>query len=356
MMPAKRMNLKEIAQKMGVSQSTVSIVLNDRRGVSLSTKQRIAPVLEANGYVIRHKGAGSDDLPPRVMFIKFKQHALMVDGNYEYTAQLIDEVEKWCNKAGYELVFKVANTDTLADVFERANNESFVGIILLGTEFSNDERPLLNNVRKPIIIIDNDLVKLPVTSVSTHTWNSMRRKVEFLLSKGHRSIGYLRNTCPTSICNECFRGFKNAMAEHNLPVLEKYIFDIDPTFDGAYESMRRILNKGADLPTALVSNSDCLALGAMKAMQEFGIRIPENVSLIGGDNITSCTLYSPKLTTCDAHPCEAGKWAVKLLQERIENPTEPVVRLRIETTIIERESVCEFSRTIPYQAQKQMDC
>ena len=67
MMPAKRMNLKEIAQKMGVSQSTVSIVLNDRRGVSLSTKQRIAPVLEANGYVIRHKGAGSDDLPPRVM-------------------------------------------------------------------------------------------------------------------------------------------------------------------------------------------------------------------------------------------------------------------------------------------------
>lgn len=344
------MNLKEIAQTAGVSPSTVSLVLYGRKGVSAATKERVGRLLEENGYTIKSRET-PPGTKPRVVFIKYKRHALMVDGNSEYTVQLMDEVEQCCNQAGYELVFKVATRDTLASIFEQANYEPFVGIILLGTEFSNDERPLLDNIRKPIVIIDNDLVKLPITSISTHTWNSMRRKIDYLLRKGHTRIGYIRNNDPTSICTECFRGYKNALAEHHLPLNEKYIYDVDPTFDGAYASMKYLLKEGITLPSALVSNSDFIALGAMKAMQEFGIRIPENVSIISGDNIASCTMYSPQLTTCDAHVCEIGKWTVSLLQDRIQNPSGPVIRLRVETTIVERESVCEYERHVPFRGR-----
>ena len=344
------MNLKEIAQAAGVSQSTVTMVLHDRKGVGAATKERVSALLEANGDAINRQIPPSVVAEPKkVIFIKYKRHSLMVDGNPEYISRLMDEVEQCCNKAGYELVFKVANAETLPDVFEKVNNEPFEGSILLGTEFSNEDRPLLKNVRKPIVIIDNDLVKLSVTSVSTHTWNSMRGKVEYLLRRGHKQIGYIRNARPTSICTECFRGYLNVMESYGLEVHDEYVYDVEPTFDGAYMSMKKLLGQGIDLPSALVSNSDCLALGAMKALQEYGVRVPENVSIIGGDNIASCTMHSPKLTTCDAHPCEIGKWAVKLLQEQIENPAGPVIRLRVETTIIERESVCDFSDCIPFK-------
>ncbi len=343
------MNLKEIARAAGVSPSTVTMVLHDRAGISKATKQRVGAMLEANGYQIQRKAAVPQaPKSERVIFIKYKRDSLMIDGNPEYSTRLIDEVEQCCNREGYELVFKVATPETLPHVFEKVNNEPFEGIILLGTEFSNEDRPLLKNVRKPIVIIDNDLVKLPIASISTHTWNSMRGKVEYLLGRGHKQIGYIRNNHPTSICTECFRGYVNAIQTYGLEVREEYIYDVSPTFEGAYESMKRLLQRGIRLPSALVSNSDCLALGAMKAMQEYGVRVPENVSIIGGDNIASSTLFSPQLTICDAHPCEIGKWAVKLLRDKIENPAGPVIRLRIETTIIERESVCDFSDTVPF--------
>lgn len=342
------MNLKEIAQTMGVSQSTVSLVLHDKAGIGEETKRRVREMLEKNGYEVKRSTLVAASKHPRIMFIKYKRTSIMVDGNPEYTAHLMDEVSRCCSQTGYELVFQIATVDTLPDAFQKANDEPFVGIILLGTEFTDEDRPLLNNVKKPIVIIDNDLVKLPITSVCTHTWNSMRRKVEYLLEKGHTRIGYLRNTQETSICYQCFRGFLTAMAEHKLPVRDEDIFRVDPSFEGAYESMKKLLRKGISLPTALISNTDCLSLGVMKALQEYGMRIPENVSIIGADNISSCTLYSPKLTTCDVYANDIGKWSVLLLKDQIENPDAPVVRLRLETKIVERESVGNFADYVPF--------
>lgn len=348
------MNLKEIARAAGVSQSTVTMVLHNRKGVSQATKECVRALLEENGYSVKN----AEDQPAKpaenekLIFIKFKRFSLMVDGNAEYINQLFDEVEHCCNDAGYELTFRVATPDTLPDIFEKVNTEPFKGIILLGTEFSDEDRPLLKNVQKPIVIIDNDLTKLPVTSISTHTWNSMRTKIEYLNGRGHKQIGYIRSNQPTSICTQCYLGFLNAMNLYGLEVQDKYIYDVKPTIEGAYNSMLELLRKGIELPSALVSNSDIIAIGAMKAFQEFGIRVPENVSIIGADNIMSCTVCTPPLTTCEVYAKDIGKWATKLLCDQIESPKNPVIRLRIDTTIVERESVCDYTDYIPYKQEK----
>ena len=343
------MNLKEIARETGVSQTTVSMVLHDRAGIGHETKMRVRAALEANGYVVKADSPVTSSKYPRALFIKYKRTSIMVDGNPEYTAKLMDEVSRCCSENGYELVFQVATADTLPEVFQRANREQFMGVILLGTEFTDEDRPLLKQIRKPIVIIDNDLVKLPITSVCTHTWNSMRRKVDYLVSRGHTRIGYLRNLRETSICQQCFRGYQAAMAEHGLQVRDEDVFFVEPSLEGAYESMKKLLARGISLPSALVSNTDCLSLGAMRALQEYGVRIPENVSIIGADNISSCTLYSPQLTTCDVFPKDIGKWAVMLLKDQVENPDVPVIRLRVETRIVERESVCDISEHVPFE-------
>ncbi len=345
------MNLKEIARAAGVSQSTVTMVLHDRKGVSQSTRECVQALLEENGYSVK-KADGSPSVQTeaeKIVFIKFKRFSFMVDGNAEYINLLFDEVESCCNQAGYEIAFRVATPETLPDIFEKVNTGPFKGIILLGTEFSDEDRPLLNRVKKPIIIIDNDLTKLSVTSVSNHTWNSMRTKVTYLLGRGHRQIGYIRNSQPTSICTQCYLGFLNAMEQYHLKVEEKYIYDVYPSIEGACSCMKGLLDKGIELPSALVSNSDIIAIGAMKAFREYGIRVPEQVSIIGADNIMSGMVCVPQLTTCEVYAKDIGKWAVKLLCDRIENPASPVIRLRIDTTIVERDSVCDYADHVPYQ-------
>ena len=348
------MNLKEIAKAAGVSQTAVTIVLHNRKGVSDETRARLTALLEENGYTIesdtskkskgkkRETGEGE-----KVMFIKFRRSGKIVDGNAEYISSLVDEVDRYCSRAGLELVFRNATPSTLRDIFEKTNEEACVGIIFLGTEFMEEDRPLLKYNKKPIVILDNDLTKMGISNIGVHTWNSMRTKVFYLRDRGHMEIGYLKNQDPTSIDEKHYDGFRTAMDDAGLKFKEENLFLVEPTLHGAYLSMLEYLKKGRHLPSALVTNSDIIALGAMKALQLYNIKIPQNVSLIGEDNITGSMICTPRLTTCEVHAETSGKWAVRILLDQIENPDSPVIRFRVETSLIERESVCNFADHIP---------
>ena len=349
-----KMNLKEIAKAAGVSQTTVTIVLHNRKGVSDETRARLEAMLKENGYTIQSDATEENKVPKRVtvdgdkvMFIKFRRSGKVVDGNPEYISSLVDEVDHYSSLAGLELVFRNATPSTLREIFEKTNEEPVVGIIFLGTEFMEEDRPLLDYNKKPIVILDNDLTKMGISNVGVHTWNSMRTKVMYLRDRGHTEIGYLKNQDPTSIDEKHFDGFVTAMKDAGLHFRDEYLFQVDPTLQGAYLSMREYLKKGRRLPSAIVTNSDNIALGAMKAMQECNIEIPQNVSLIGEDNISGSMICTPSLTTCEVHAETSGKWAIRILLDHIENPDSPIIRFRVETSLVERESVCDFSDHVP---------
>ena len=350
------MNLKEIAKAAGVSQTAVTIVLHNRKGVSEDTRARLKALLEENGYTIESDIVKRNTAKKRetsqgdkVMFIKFRRSGKIVDGNAEYISSLIDEVDRYSSLAGLELVFRNATPSTLREIFEKTNEEPFVGIIFLGTEFMEEDRPLLKFNRKPIVILDNDLTKMGISNIGVHTWNSMRTKVLYLKSRGHVEIGYLKNQDPTSIDEKHFDGFMAAIHDADLRFKEENLFLVDPTLHGSYLSMLEYLKKRRHLPSAIVTNSDNIALGAMKALQLYNIKIPQNVSLIGEDNITGSMICTPRLTTCEVHADTSGKWAVRILLDHIENPDSPIIRFRVETSLIERESVCDFADHVPIE-------
>ncbi len=350
------MNLKQIARAAGVSQTTVTIVLHNRKGVSAETRARLTALLEENGYRIESDTDVQDNglkhprrVGEKVMFIKFRRSGKIIDGNPEYISSLIDEVDRYSSLAGLELVFRNATPSTLREIFEMTNEEQVLGIIFLGTEFMEEDRPLLKYNRKPIVILDNDLTKMGISNVGVHTWNSMRTKVLYLAARGHSEIGYIKNQDPTSIDEKHFDGFLAAMSDAGLKFKEENLFLVDPTLHGSYVSMLEFLEKGRHLPSAIVTNTDNIALGAMKAMQLYNVKIPENVSLIGEDNITGSMICTPRLTTCEVHAESSGKWAIRILLDHIEDPESPIIRFRVETSLVERESVCDFADHIPLQ-------
>jgi len=134
-------------------------------------------------------------------------------------------------------------------------------------------------------------------------------------------------------------GFKKAINNKRLKLNENFIFYLESTIDGSYKNMLEILEKKPKLPTALFADNDIIASGAIKAMKEFGIKIPQDVSVIGFDDMPFCEMIDPPLTTVMVYKQRMGMIALKRLVERINEAPAETVRIEVNTTIVERKSV-----------------
>ena len=134
-------------------------------------------------------------------------------------------------------------------------------------------------------------------------------------------------------------GFQTALQKSMLPLKREYVVTLSPTMDGAYEDMRRYLSKNPVLPTAFFADNDIIALGAMKAMTERGIRIPEDVSVVGFDDLTFSSISNPPLTTLRVPKQEMGRMAVRRLRDMIQDNDEVKFKTQVCAQFIERASV-----------------
>src|SRR5699024_8151829 len=162
---------------------------------------------------------------------------------------------------------------------------------------------------------------------------------EYLIQHGHREIGYLKSEI--TIKNFFYRqeGYQRALKTHGLEIPENGIISLPPTMDGARTAMNRMLENGLKLPTALVADNDIIALGAMKAMQDHGLKVPEDVSLIGFDDLPFCSITTPGLTTIRVFKQEMGRTAVRRLLELVRYGDQYVTKSQTCTAFVERGSV-----------------
>lgn len=129
------------------------------------------------------------------------------------------------------------------------------------------------------------------------------------------------------------------MLKAGLPVEEKYTLEVGTTMDAAYADMKRYLEEKIKLPTAFMADNDMIALGAMKAMAEYGVRIPEEVSVIGFDDLPFSAISSPPLTTLRVPKQEIGRIATRRLIQMIKERQEAGVKIEVSTQFVERGSV-----------------
>ncbi len=332
------MKLRDIACAAGVSLTTVSLVLNGKPGVGPEKRRVVAQLLRDNGYEPRSFDSGSDAAFKTIHFLKYIKHSYLVNGNPGFVTQIVDAVEQECRRNGYNLLITAIQEPDPAWLAELTDNPAAQGVILLGTEIENADMAAFHNFKKPLVTVDNALPGLPFSTITMNNEQAIFSLVAHLVGLGHRRIGFLENSIPSGNDRERRAAFQDALLAHGLDFDPSLIYPIFPTMDGAGASIAELLAHGVSFPPALVANNDSIAIGALRAFKQHGLRIPEDISLTGFDGLPFAAVSEPPLTTVSV-PCrEIGRWAVHMLQEKIAGRSAAVCKLRVNTALIPRDS------------------
>ena len=164
--------------------------------------------------------------------------------------------------------------------------------------------------------------------------------VKHFLQNGHREIGMIKSSVHTRNFFLREKAFYQVMNDLEVPLRNKYIFDVDSTYDGAYSDFLTILQKNPDMPTAVMAINDIIAMGSLRALQEKGFQIPDQISLIGFDNLPMAEMVVPQLTSIDVSKKEIGQTAIEmLLLKSQKNYVHPPIKTLIGGRLIKRDSV-----------------
>ena len=330
-------SIRQISEITGFSLSTVSNALNHKKGVNRETAEKILKTAEELGYRTGEKIS-------RIRFVIFRRNGKILDESHFHPA-VIEGVERQARALGFETVFCYVDIHD-ADYemqLQEILTDTQSAVVLLGTEMLEEDYEPYTHARNRFILLDSWSREHFFDSVLISNRDAEEKAVEYLIKKGHRRIGYLRGDFRMhSFCSR-EEGYRQAMAAHELPVFPEDVVTVGTRIETAYEEMKKFLAGKPELPTAFVSDNDVIAIGCMRALKECGYRIPEDVSVIGFDNVAYGAMCEPPLSTVHVDKQELGARAVREVVSAAENGQKVNVKIQIATRFVERESVRAIS-------------
>jgi DNA-binding LacI/PurR family transcriptional regulator len=191
----------------------------------------------------------------------------------------------------------------------------------------------------PVLLLDSYFLNINANYVIIDNVSGVYKATKHLLEHGHRKIGYLKSSVTIQNFKERYEGYAKALFESGLTPDPAFTVDLLPTMDGAYEDMMRVLSGKLRLPTAFVADNDIIAFGAIKALKENNIKIPDDVSVVGFDDMPFCTIIEPKLTTINVDKNALGQLAVDSLIQMIDGKKRIFFKTALGVTLVQRDSV-----------------
>lgn len=333
-------NIRMISKITGYSPATVSNALNRKKGVNKETSDEIFKIANEIGY-------SNETKISRIRFVIYKRNGSIID-NSPFFSNLLEGVEAECREFGYELI--ISNLDRRSDFYKQRLDEIMsdkaTAVIILGTEAMDEDLDSFLNAKCPMVILDSWSTSMNFNGILINNSDSAKNAIEHLIKKGHKEIGYLKGKFRIKAFNARAAGYARALNKHGISMNEQYVIPLNTTMDGAYKDMLSYLSKRPKLPTAFFADDDMIALGAMKAFIEKGYRIPEDISLIGFDDLDACEISTPRLTTIRVFKQEMGQLAVRRLKDVIKDGNGIKSKIQICTEFVERDSVKDLTKKI----------
>lgn len=336
------MTVKEIAKIAGVSPSAISVVLNGKKGVSDETRQRVLNILKKYNYT---KNIQPKTISKNIYFLKYKKHGMLVEQNEGFISAILDAIEAECRSEGYNLSM-INSENNFEQTLKDINFEMCDGIIVLGTELEDYNFKLLSQIKKPCIVLDNAVRNHNCNSIAINNGETVYCALSHLASLGHKSVAYFHSSVSIANFEERYRAFNRYCKELNLESKPEYQFNVPPTLVGAYDSMKNYLLTNITLPSCAFADNDTIAIGVIKALRESGYRIPEDISIIGFDDIHFSEISTPPLTTMRIPKALIGTLAIRQICDMIESQPYSNVKLRIGGELVLRSSTTAFKGSI----------
>ncbi len=332
------MTIEEIAKMADVSKATVSLVLNDKKGVGEATRKKVQKIIRESGYRMRTR-PGLQGRQGNIRFVKYKKEGSLVERNGDFISRVLDGIESGARKEKMNLNITHMTSANLQQLIGEINEGEDDGIIFLGTEFLSAEGELLRAFKAPVVVVDNEMPNCNIDAVVMNNEEAVYMALKYLHDMGHTRIGYIHGGNLTDNFIQRSWGYRKAMQELGLSVREEDIYLTVPDINESYRILLEKFSKAEDFPTAFFAGNDVLAISCLRALQERGMRVPEDVSVMGMDDLLMSAVSSPELTTLKIHKKAMGELSVSRLVQIIRKGHQDIVKMVVSSDIVERKSV-----------------
>lgn len=341
-MRRKRVTMKDIAEKLGLSINAVSLALNDRAGVGEETRKSILDTAEQMGYL--------DQSPQYIQTYSNKNICIMLKHrffrDFRFYGRILLGIEEEAKKSGYDVFMNSFEKEEIPACVE---SRKVSGIVVVG-KIEDSFLTRLKEYGIPVMLVDHVSLEEPTDCVTSDSRLGAYKITSYMLNKGITRIGYFGDIEYTPSTLDRFLGYKEAMQDYlhlgtfkesmayvdrfsALGNVEDYVINQDA--EGMYETFEKIEEK----PDALFCSNDELAVFLMKTLQGKGYMIPEDIGIVGFDDIELSSIVSPALTTVHVPKKLMGQKAMQRLLHRISHPGGDIEKVVMGVEVVERESV-----------------
>jgi LacI family repressor for deo operon, udp, cdd, tsx, nupC, and nupG len=341
------MNIAEFARELDVSPTTVSHALSGQGRLSAATRQRVLEHAQSAGYLPNTLAQRLATGRSQLIALEWVTEELLTD---IYSMQMARGIQHALQQHGYSLTFNIVSKveEQDARLRQATRSRAVDGVISLGRFL--DDRAILTEIatpQTPCVVISHTAIEgVPhVGSVVLGVEAGVRQLAALLVECGHRRIGYLGfNEGHPKV----LRSFQRALRRLGVAQRDDDMVITERTAEGGGRGLKQLMAKPQP-PTAVLARNDAMALGALQQAKALGLRVPQDLSIVGHDDILPIGLADPPLTTVRIDCMAVGRAAVEVLMQLLNEPCAPVVPRTLDTQLVQRGSVGAPPRELALQ-------
>ncbi len=334
---AKRVTASEVAKALGISTMTVSRALNNRPNVDAETKERVRETAKQLGYIPNH-------IAKSLVLKRTNTIGVVVpEITHSFFPEVVRGIEEVSHKSGYQIILSHSAENALREkeAIQTLASKQVDGILISTAQTVKDFQfyAQVMQMGLPLVFYDRCVKGIGASCVSIDDEDSAALITEHLLQHGYYPIAHLSGPSAVLIGEARLQGFRKAHEKYNKTVLEELIVEAGFHEEGGFRAMKTILDRfDKNLPRAVVAVNDPAAFGAMKAIKEKGLRIPEDIAIVGFSDDIRAELMQTPLTTIRQNAYEVGKKAAKKLIDLVQERTSDVEEIVVKGELVVRKS------------------
>ncbi len=331
--PSSKVTIVEVARRGGVSLGTVSRVINNDVHVAPETRERVSKVMQEMGYVANRQARSLRGSKTNVIGV------LVPDLGTGYIGEIMHGIDTELGVAQFDLMLFTTHRTAIKEANYVANMVRGMvdGLLLVLPRNPADYTGTLTHRKFPFVLIDHQGNSDPCPAVGATNWQGAYNATDYLIKLGHTRIGFITGSMDLGAATDRLDGYKAALRVNHISEDPRLVCEGTFFQPEGYSGACALLDIDAP-PTAIFASNDAMAMGAMDAVRARGLRIPEDISILGFDDVPQAALVRPALTTVRQPLEQMGRVATQMLLDLLHDPSKHLDRIELPTELIVRGS------------------